>query len=152
MSSLSLYQTGGFALIEPSHLADVMSLVGAFASTSLALIFPPIIHILVFAFGQGGGASGLNRHLQSPTGIDNISQSSDENENAEDTESSDDDNGNSDEDSSDSQPSTPLISKKKIVILKYWWVVKDVAIILFGLVCSVIGTYASFSNLIENFN
>ena len=137
-------------MIEPSHLADVMSLVGAFASTSLALIFPPAIHILVFAFGQGGGASGLNRHLQSPTGIDNVSQSSDEDESVEDTELEDDDS-NSDKDN-DSQSSTPLIIKKKVAILKYWWVVKDLAIICFGLVCSVIGTYASFANLIKNFN
>ena len=44
--------TGIFALIEPSRLGDIISLVGAVASTALALIFPPIIHILVFICGS----------------------------------------------------------------------------------------------------
>ena len=40
---------GGVALITPNNLSDYISLVGAMASSALAFIFPPLLHIMVFA-------------------------------------------------------------------------------------------------------
>jgi proton-coupled amino acid transporter len=39
----------GVALITPNNLSDYISLVGAMASSALAFIFPPLLHIMVFA-------------------------------------------------------------------------------------------------------
>lgn len=136
------------ALIEPDHLADFISLVGAFASTALALIFPPVIHILVFACGGGMGSSGLVKHMTHPTDLD-VSESSRVNIESDNRADGEDDNDS--DGSGDSAQAVPLIRKRRRTCFRYWWVVKDVFICCFGLVCAIIGTYASMESLIEGF-
>ena len=96
-----------FALALPD-LGDLISLVGAVASSALALIFPPLLHILVFIK----------------------------------------DNSSTDSDQQNSLLRQTLCVTK---LKKAAWVMKDVLIMMLGIVGFVLGTYASINGLVKYF-
>ena len=125
-----LSSTGGLALIEPSRLGDIISLVGAVASTALALTFPPLIHILVFYCGDKWHLNGCGRLQQHERDADEVNSTTGED--------------------------PPLLKKKSSSYSKgdcaisSICIVKNLAITTLGAVGGVLGTYAAISDLVES--
>lgn len=113
--------TASFALALPD-LDDLISLIGAVASSALALIYPPLLHMLVFL---------KHDHSHQLTSV--VNQES--NINTVNTEV---------------HYYVPS-SKFKQVTGKVAWVVKDVLIMVLGLAGLVFGTYASINGLVDFF-
>lgn len=110
------YYTASFALALPD-LGDLISLVGAIASSALALIFPSLLHILVFIKGDSSDQqNGLCAKLKQTLCVTKMEQ-------------------------------TLWITR----FIKAVWVMKDVLIMVLGLVGFALGTYASINGLVEYF-
>ena len=120
--------TGGLALIQPSRLGDIISLVGAVASTALALTFPPIIHILVFSCGRVSHSHNCGS-LQQHERAEGITSE---------------------------EPllprESPLPPKEGCGLRSIVTVTKNVAITALGIVGAVVGTYAAVSDLVRSIN
>ncbi len=91
--------TASFALALPD-LSDLIALIGAVASSALALIFPPLLHIMVFL------------QLEHLPFYGSYSQS---------------------------------------MVKQVLWIVKDLLIMLMGVIGLVLGTYAAIDGLVSYF-
>ena len=116
-----IVSTASFALALPD-LGDLISLVGAVASSALALIFPPLLHILVFIKDDSSMDSdqqnGLCAKLEQTLCVAKMEQ-------------------------------TLWLTKVKKAV--YVWVIKDVLIMVLGIVGFALGTYASINGLVKYF-
>ena len=122
---LYLFVVGGLALIDPKSLGDYISLVGACASSSLAFIFPPLLHIMVFA-GHDTDHADLGYEFNRST---NRKKNDDEYRDV------------------FSRRTTPWQCLYKML-----WIGKDLAIFLFGIVGAVFGTYSTIADIVSNFH
>ena len=118
-----LVPKGGLALIDPEHLDDYISLVGAFASSALALIFPTVIHLLVFACGRKNPCKIYKPLLRK-----------------EQTELASHDHS-----------LTVKVKRNGCAIFSVLWIVKDVCIMCIGLIGAVIGTYSTLDDIVTTF-
>ncbi len=106
-------------------LGDLISLVGAVASNALALIFPPILSTLVFF---------RRDHL--PWNV--TSQLASIPDRKEGEERTVEDAG--------VEATSPLVAMKQVL-----WIIKNLCIVLLGLVGFVMGTYATIENIVKFF-
>ena len=113
------------ALVDPKSLGDYISLVGACAGSSLAFIFPPLLHILVFA---GGDTHHTDIGCEFERSVD-MNRNDDDNRDV------------------FSRRTTPWQC-----VYKTLWIGKDVAIFLFGIVGAVFGTYSTIADMVSHFD
>ena len=129
-TSCRSFPTGGFALIEPTRLGDIISLVGAVASTALALTFPPIIHILTFSCGSAHHSYTCNTMQQQERAEGNLTTS---------------------EAHLLPQESPHPPPRRHCGIRGILTITKNIAITLLGVVGGIVGTYAAINDLVTSF-